>query len=92
VPDSERHDLMPGETSPRSVTKTIDARGTYCPGPLLELVRAIKEGQVGDVIAVLSADSGSKADIPAWTVKAGHTLVGIYVREGYDEIVVEKTR
>ncbi len=83
---------MTAESSPRTITRTIDARGSYCPGPLMELIRAIKEGQVGDVIAVWSADKGSKVDIPAWTAKAGHTFVGMYAREGYDEIVVEKAK
>ena len=74
------------------VTRTIDARGSFCPGPLMELIRAIKEGEVGDVIAVLSSDKGSKIDIPKWVEKAGHKLLSLESREGYDEIVVEKTR
>lgn len=74
------------------VTRTVDARGSYCPGPLMELIRAIREGQVGDVIAVYSSDAGSKMDIPKWVEKAGHRLVGVEAREGYDEIVVEKLR
>jgi TusA-related sulfurtransferase len=77
------------ETNP---TRTIDARGSFCPGPLMELIRAIREGQVGDIIAVISSDKGSKADIPQWVAKAGHRLVGVYTHEGYDEIVVEKLR
>lgn len=74
------------------VTRTVDARGSYCPGPLMELIRAIREGQVGDVIAVYSSDAGSKMDIPKWVEKAGHRLVGLEARDGYDEIVVEKLR
>jgi TusA-related sulfurtransferase len=74
------------------VTRTVDARGSYCPGPLMELIRAIREGQVGDVIAVYSSDAGSKMDIPKWVEKAGHRLVGIETRDGHDEIVVEKLR
>jgi tRNA 2-thiouridine synthesizing protein A len=70
----------------------VDARGSYCPGPLMELIRAIREGQVGDVIAVYSTDAGSKMDIPKWVEKAGHRLVGVETRDGYDEIVVEKKR
>jgi TusA-related sulfurtransferase len=31
-------------------------------------------------------------DIPKWVEKAGHRLVGIETRGGYDEIVVEKLR
>jgi TusA-related sulfurtransferase len=75
-----------------AVTRTIDARGSYCPGPLMELIRAIREGQVGDVLAVYSSDSGSRIDIPKWVEKAGHRLVGVETRDGYDEIVVEKLR
>ena len=74
------------------VTRTIDARGSYCPGPLMELIRAIREGQVGDVLAVLSTDKGSKTDIPKWVAKAGHELVGIETVDGADQIVVRKAR
>ena len=77
---------------PPAITRTIDARGSYCPGPLMELIRAIREGQVGEVIAVWSSDAGSKLDIPKWIEKAGHRLIGIETREGYDEIIVEKLR
>ena len=74
------------------VTRTVDARGSFCPGPLMELIRAIREGQVGDVIAVYSSDKGSKTDIPKWIEKAGHRLVELTSHDGYDEIVVEKRR
>jgi len=75
-----------------TITRTIDARGSFCPGPLMELIRAIREAQVGDIIAVYSSDKGSKTDIPKWIEKAGHRLVSLEAREGYDEIVVEKMR
>jgi len=74
------------------ITRTIDARGSYCPGPLMELIRGIRESQVGDVLAVLSSDKGSKVDIPKWVEKAGHRLVALDERDGYDEIVVQKVR
>ena len=80
------------QTLTPAITRTVDARGSYCPGPLMELIRAIREGQVGDVIAVYSTDAGSKMDVPKWVEKAGHRLVGIEARDGYDEIVVEKQR
>jgi TusA-related sulfurtransferase len=73
-------------------TRTVDARGSYCPGPLMELIRAIREGAVGDVIAVLSTDAGSRIDIPKWVEKAGHHLVSVETRDGYDEIIIEKKR
>ena len=74
-----------------AVTRIVDARGSFCPGPLMELIRVIRESEPGQVIAVYSSDSGSRTDIPRWAEKAGHRLVRIETRDGYDEIVVEKT-
>ena len=74
-----------------AITRTIDARGSFCPGPLMELIRGIRESAPGDVLAVYSSDKGSKTDIPKWIEKAGHRLIALETRDGYDEIVVEKT-
>ncbi len=41
-----------------NVDKSIDARGKPCPGPLLALIGAIRQGQVGDLLEVLSSDAG----------------------------------
>ncbi len=79
-------------TTATETTRTVDARGSYCPGPLMELIRAIREGSTGDVIAVYSSDKGSRTDIPKWIEKAGHRLVSLEARDGYDEIVVQKVR
>jgi TusA-related sulfurtransferase len=75
----------------RPTDRTIDARGSFCPGPLMELIRGIRESAPGTVLAVWSTDLGSKTDIPKWVEKAGHRLVGVTACDGYDEIVVEKT-
>ena len=75
-----------------SVTRTVDARGSFCPGPLMELIRVIRESQVGDVIVVLSSDKGSKIDIPKWVEKAGHRLVSLETLNGYDQLVIQKVR
>lgn len=72
--------------------KTIDARGSFCPGPMMELIRAVKAAQVGETIAVLSSDSGSKRDIPLWAKKAGQEFVGVEAKDGYEEITVKKIK
>jgi tRNA 2-thiouridine synthesizing protein A len=74
------------------VTRSIDARGMACPGPLMTLIGAIREGQVGDVIEVLSSDEGSKSDIPAWVAKAQHELVEVVTEDGYARFVIRKAR
>ncbi|MGB9631432.1 MAG: sulfurtransferase TusA family protein [Candidatus Methanodesulfokora sp.] len=72
--------------------KIVDARGSFCPGPLMELIKAIKEAEVGEIVSVYSTDSGSKRDIPLWVQKAGHELLGVFEREGFTEFVVKKKR
>lgn len=74
------------------VTRSIDARGMACPGPLMTLIGAIREGQVGDVIEVLSSDEGSKTDIPAWVQKAQHELVEVVPEYGYSRFIIRKAR
>jgi tRNA 2-thiouridine synthesizing protein A len=74
-----------------TATRVVDARGSFCPGPLMELIRVIRESEPGQVISVYSSDSGSRVDIPKWIDKAGHRLIGVTQRDSYDEILVEKT-
>ncbi|HXZ48910.1 MAG TPA: sulfurtransferase TusA family protein [Usitatibacter sp.] len=55
--------------------KVVDARNSFCPGPLMELITHMKRAKVGDVLELLSTDQGSATDVPAWIHKAGHEMV-----------------
>lgn len=79
-------------TASVEITTSIDGRGMPCPGPLMSLIGAIRQGAVEDVIEVLSSDEGSKTDIPAWVAKAGHELVEVLDEDGYARFVVRKVR
>lgn len=72
--------------------QSIDARGSFCPGPLMELIAALKLASVGDEIEILSSDKGSAADIPAWVNKVGHSHVGTTEKDGYWAVVVRKAK
>jgi TusA-related sulfurtransferase len=74
------------------IDKTIDARGMACPGPLMNLIGAIRQAQVGQMLEVLSSDEGSKTDIPAWVAKAKHDLVEVVQDDGYTHFIVRKAR
>jgi tRNA 2-thiouridine synthesizing protein A len=78
--------------SSTAITKSIDARGMPCPGPLMSLIGAIREGQIGDVIEVLSSDEGSATDIPAWVAKAQHEMVDVIPEDGFRRFVIRKAR
>ena len=72
------------------VAKSVDARGTACPGPLLEAKKAIGSIQSGDVMEVLSADEGTKVDIPKWCSKQGHEYLGDKEESGYFKVYLRK--
>ncbi|HVC80596.1 MAG TPA: sulfurtransferase TusA family protein [Chloroflexota bacterium] len=74
-----------------TVAKEIDARGSFCPGPLLELIRGVKSVAVGQTVAVLSSDPGSNKDIPVWIQKARHEFIGSFPEQGYTRFMVTKT-
>jgi TusA-related sulfurtransferase len=69
----------------------IDARGSFCPGPLMELIAAIKMAEVGEELEVLSSDKGSANDIPEWIRKVKHEFIGTEEKEGVWHILVKKT-
>lgn len=73
-------------------TTTIDARGAYCPGPLLELIAGLKLVEVGDIIEVWSSDQGSAKDIPEWVAKVGHEMGETAQQDGYWSIQVIKAK
>lgn len=73
-----------------AVAKSVDARGTACPGPLLEAKRAIGTINSGDVMEILSADEGTKQDIPKWCKKQGHEYLGSTEENGYFKVYMKK--
>jgi tRNA 2-thiouridine synthesizing protein A len=55
--------------------KIIDARNTFCPGPLMELITYMKHADVGDTLELLSTDNGTAIDVPEWINKVGHEMI-----------------
>ena len=72
--------------------KIVDAKNTFCPGPLMELIANMKQAEVGDELVVLSTDEGSANDIPEWINKVGHEVLETSEEDGVWSIVVKKTK
>ena len=72
--------------------KIVDARGSFCPGPLMEMIKAYKQAKIGDVISVYSTDSGTKKDAAAWINTSGNQLIGVFDKNGYYEIEMKKVK
>jgi TusA-related sulfurtransferase len=82
--------MTPEELKNVNVAKTVDARGTACPGPLLEAKKAIGTIKPEDIMEVLSADEGTKVDIPKWCTKQGHEYLGTIEESGFFRIFLKK--
>jgi tRNA 2-thiouridine synthesizing protein A len=74
------------------IAKVVDARGSACPGPLLEAKKAIGTVAVGKTIEILSGDPSTKADLPRWAAKVGHEYLGSLEADGYDRIFVTRKK
>ncbi|MBE0639708.1 MAG: sulfurtransferase TusA family protein [Bacteroidales bacterium] len=72
------------------IAKSVDARGTACPGPLLAAKKAIGEIEEGEIMEVLSADEGTKRDIPKWAEKKGYDYLGDMEEDGYFRLYLRK--
>ena len=72
------------------VEKIVDARGTACPGPLLEAKRGMASVSKGGIMEVLSSDEGTNDDIPLWAKKIGHEYLGVIEDAGHWRLFVKR--
>jgi len=82
--------MTPDELTSLTVNKTVDARGTACPGPLLAAKKAIGEVASGEIMEILSSDEGTKQDVPKWATKKGHEYLGTVEESGFFKIYLKK--
>ncbi|MBN1858081.1 sulfurtransferase TusA family protein [Candidatus Bipolaricaulota bacterium] len=74
------------------IKKTVDARGTACPGPLLEAKKGIGSVPINGVMEILSSDGSTRADLPVWAKKVGHEFLGVKSEDGFDRIFIRRKR
>ncbi len=72
--------------------KVVDARGSACPGPLLEAKKGIGAVSIGQVLEIWSSDPVTKTDIDAWSTKVGHMFLGNLVADGYERVFVRRQK
>jgi tRNA 2-thiouridine synthesizing protein A len=83
--------MDPEELEDLSPDAVVDARGSACPGPLLEAKKGVGTVSVGGVVEIRSSDPSSRGDIPIWANKVGHEFLGsVKAEEGYDRIFVRR--
>ena len=55
----------------------IDACGLQCPGPIMQLKKAVDTLQIGQAVAIKASDPGFAMDAPAWCRATGNELVSL---------------
>lgn len=60
----------------------LDAKGLSCPMPIVKTKKMMREMNEGQVLEVQSTDSGTAADLKAWSESVGHEYVGNVVEDG----------
>lgn len=84
--------MTPEELKALNPDKVVDARGTACPGPLLEAKRGIADVAIGGIMEVVSSDEGTNKDIPRWCKKLHHDFLGILEDDGYWRLFLKKAK
>jgi tRNA 2-thiouridine synthesizing protein A len=87
-----RQIMLPEKLDELKAVKVVDARGSACPGPLLEAKKGIGGVPVGEILEIWSGDPGTKNDIPRWAAKIGHEYLGCLAADGYDRIFVRRMK
>lgn len=65
----------------------VDARGTRCPVPVIQVARAARALAPGATVVLLADDVAARSDVPAWGRLRGHAVTA-HPRDGFTEYVV----
>jgi len=55
---------------------TLDCTGMRCPRPIVEMAKAMRRMDNGQVLELLADDPVAKNDVPAWCQMTGHDFLG----------------
>jgi len=70
---------------------TIDCLGLYCPMPIVNTAKKIKDMRAGQVLEVVADDVGIKQDMPNWAKMTGNKFLGIEEENGKYHVFVRKS-
>ena len=68
----------------------LDARGLYCPEPVMMLHNAVRDMGAGELLEVLATDPSTQRDIPRFCEFLGHELVETASGEGEFRYLIRK--
>lgn len=68
----------------------INACGLQCPGPIMQVKKAIDSIAAGERVEIVATDAGFARDASAWCDTTGNKLIGQHEEKGRYTVVIEK--
>ena len=68
----------------------INACGLQCPGPIMQVKKAMDTLEPGEQVEIVATDAGFARDASAWCDMTGNRLVGSHEDKGRYTVVIEK--
>ncbi|MFA5677941.1 MAG: sulfurtransferase TusA [Pseudomonas sp.] len=68
----------------------LDARGLFCPEPVMMLHNAVRDLEEGQCLLVLATDPSTQRDIPRFCSFLGHQLLDQQVMDGEFHYLIRK--
>ncbi|MFQ3284484.1 MAG: tRNA 2-thiouridine synthesizing protein A [Natronomonas sp.] len=70
---------------------TVNAIGSSCPGPLMDLIGKVKSVDSGTVIRLQSSNDQTEGDVDEWAEESGNKLLAVVDHEDHQDLYVEVT-
>ncbi len=61
----------------------VDARGTFCPEPVIRTQNAAAQMSPGAIAMILADDAGIEVDLPAWCISTRNEYLGVLREESF---------
>lgn len=74
------------------VSAIIDCAGMYCPHPVMEVAKKMRQLQNGQVVELLATDPTAKHVVPDWCQKTGNTLLSMEEKDKVIRFYIQKGR
>ena len=75
----------------KMTTLNVDSRGTACPGPITDLIRAYRKAAAGDTIVLMADDPVVVPDTRVWCERTKNELVSTVEQEGAFVVTIKVT-
>jgi len=75
------------------IVTRIDACGLQCPGPIMQVARAVENIAQGQGVSIVASDPGFAGDIAGWCESTGNTVLQVMAEKGsYRATIVKAPR